>query len=164
MEWLKKFDALYFVVGRSLLGIYFIVPGLGKIFDFKTKYIDKELTLTEMMLESSTPRNIIAKKWLTKNYGNLEKFESNRNPNYIFYMKDGMAIFDYNRKNGRCYINQDEVWSFLQSVFRLEDEEIKEITKEWVEEDYKLKVTTTIRGNERCKYGGGRLEIEGNNN
>ena len=34
MEWLKKFDALYFVVGRSLLGIYFIVPGLGKIFDF----------------------------------------------------------------------------------------------------------------------------------
>ena len=34
MEWLKKFDALYFVVGRSLLGTYFIVPGLGKIFDF----------------------------------------------------------------------------------------------------------------------------------
>ncbi len=116
---------------------------IGKIFDFKTKYIDKELTLTEMMLESSTPRNIIAKKWLTKNYGNLEKFESNRYPNYIFYMKDDIVIFDYNRKNGRCYINHDEVWSFLQSVFRLEDEEIKEITKEWVEEDYKLKVTTT---------------------
>lgn len=34
MEWLKKFDGLYFIVGRSLLGLYFIVPGLSKIFDF----------------------------------------------------------------------------------------------------------------------------------
>jgi len=44
MEWLKKFDTLYFVVGRSLLGIYFIVPGLGKIFDFMA-------TLTLMRLK-----------------------------------------------------------------------------------------------------------------
>ena len=29
-----KFDAFYFVVGRSLLGLYFIVPGLSKIFDY----------------------------------------------------------------------------------------------------------------------------------
>ena len=34
MEWLKKFDNLYLIIGRSLLGLYFIVPGLGKIFDF----------------------------------------------------------------------------------------------------------------------------------
>ena len=44
MEWLKKFDTLYFVVGRSLLGIYFILPGLGKIFDFMA-------TLTLMRLK-----------------------------------------------------------------------------------------------------------------
>ena len=116
---------------------------IGKIFDFKIKYIDKELTLTEMMLESSTPRNRIAKKWLTNNYGNLEKFESDRYPNNIFYMKDGIVIFDYNWGNGRCYISYDEVWSFLESVFQLENEEIKVITKEWVEKHYKLKVTTT---------------------
>ncbi len=116
---------------------------IGKIFDFQRKYIDKELTLTEMMLESSTPRNRIAKKWLTNNYGNLEKFESDRYPNNIFYMKDGIVIFDYNWGNGRCYISYDEVWSFLESVFQLEHEEIKVITKEWVEKHYKLKVTTT---------------------
>ena len=34
MEWLKKLDSLFFIVGRSLLGLYFIGPGLGKIFDF----------------------------------------------------------------------------------------------------------------------------------
>ncbi len=34
MERFYKFDAFYFVVGRSLLGLYFIVPGLSKIFDY----------------------------------------------------------------------------------------------------------------------------------
>ena len=34
MEWLQKFDNLFFIIGRSLLGLYFIGPGLTKIFDF----------------------------------------------------------------------------------------------------------------------------------
>jgi putative oxidoreductase len=34
MKWLKKFDNLFFIFGRSLLGLYFIIPGLSKIFDF----------------------------------------------------------------------------------------------------------------------------------
>tara|TARA_B110000305_G_scaffold221114_1_gene263518 strand:+ start:2567 stop:2956 length:390 start_codon:yes stop_codon:yes gene_type:complete len=34
VDLLKKFDYLYFIIGRSLLGIYFIVPGLSKVFDF----------------------------------------------------------------------------------------------------------------------------------
>ena len=34
MEWLKKLDGLFFVAGRSLLGLYFIGPGLSKVFDF----------------------------------------------------------------------------------------------------------------------------------
>ena len=34
MEWFKKLDDLFFIVGRSLLGLYFIAPGLSKIFDF----------------------------------------------------------------------------------------------------------------------------------
>ena len=34
MEWLKKSDNLIFIVGRSLLGLYFIVPGFSKVFDY----------------------------------------------------------------------------------------------------------------------------------
>lgn len=34
MESLKKFDTLYFAVGRTLLGLYFIIPGASKIFNF----------------------------------------------------------------------------------------------------------------------------------
>jgi len=33
MEWFKKLDSLFFITGRSLLGLYFIVPGLSKVFD-----------------------------------------------------------------------------------------------------------------------------------
>tara|TARA_B110000003_G_C16356526_1_gene420880 strand:- start:212 stop:604 length:393 start_codon:yes stop_codon:yes gene_type:complete len=33
MEWFKKLDGLFFITGRSLLGLYFIVPGLSKVFD-----------------------------------------------------------------------------------------------------------------------------------
>ena len=34
MKWLNKIDSFSFVVGRSLLGIYFIGPGLSKIFSY----------------------------------------------------------------------------------------------------------------------------------
>jgi len=34
MDNFKKFDQVCFVVGRSLLGIYFILPGIGKVVDF----------------------------------------------------------------------------------------------------------------------------------
>ena len=34
LMWLKKFDNLFFIVGRSLLGLYFIVPGVSKVFDY----------------------------------------------------------------------------------------------------------------------------------
>ena len=36
MEWFKKLDGLFFVTGRSLLGLYFIAPGLSKVFDFSS--------------------------------------------------------------------------------------------------------------------------------
>ena len=34
MKWLNKIDSLSFIVGRSLLGLYFIGPGLSKVFDY----------------------------------------------------------------------------------------------------------------------------------
>ena len=87
--------------------------------------------------------NDISKKWLTDNYGDLEKFETDKYPNYTFFMKDGKVILEYNQKNGYCDISYEEIWSFLESVFQLERKEIQVITKEWEEEHYKLEVTTT---------------------
>ena len=35
MEWLKKYDNYYFVLGRTLLGLYFIVPGMTKVAGYR---------------------------------------------------------------------------------------------------------------------------------
>jgi hypothetical protein len=82
-------------------------------------------------------------KYLNTIYGDLTPFETDKDPNFIFFMKDGEVIFDYNKKNGKVYISYDRIWSFLESFFGLEYEEIQDLTKEWVEEHYKLSVTTT---------------------
>ena len=34
MKWLNKIDSFSFIVGRSLLGLYFIGPGLSKVFSY----------------------------------------------------------------------------------------------------------------------------------
>ena len=39
----KKLDNLFFIIGRSLLGLYFIAPGLSKVFNYAST-----LTLMKM--------------------------------------------------------------------------------------------------------------------
>tara|TARA_Y100000766_G_scaffold24158_1_gene16731 strand:+ start:9 stop:398 length:390 start_codon:yes stop_codon:yes gene_type:complete len=34
MKWLNKIDSFSFIVGRSLLGLYFVAPGLSKVFSY----------------------------------------------------------------------------------------------------------------------------------
>jgi hypothetical protein len=82
-------------------------------------------------------------QYLNSEYGDLEQFEMGYYPNYIFFMKDGKVISDYNKENGITGISFKEIWSFLGNFFGLEYEEIQDLTKEWVEGHYKLKVTTT---------------------
>ena len=83
-------------------------------------------------------------KYLNSEYGDLEPYETDKHPNHIFFMKDGELIFDYNKKNGIVIFSYDKIWSFLKSFFGLEYKEIQDITKEWVEEHYKLGVSTTM--------------------
>ena len=94
-----------------------------------------------IITESQLDRAVL--KYLNSEYGDLEPYETDRWPEYIFFMKDGELIFDYNKESGVVYISYDKIWSFLKSFFGLEYEEIQDLTKEWVEEHYKLEVTTT---------------------
>lgn len=85
-------------------------------------------------------------KYLNSEYGDLTPFETEKYPNNIFFMKDRKVIFGYNKENGVVYISYDKIWSFMESFFGLKYEEIQDLTKEWVEEHYKLRVTTTNIG------------------
>ncbi len=81
--------------------------------------------------------------YLNKEYSGLVRYETDSYPNYIFFMNDGKVIFNYNKENGYVGISYDKIWLLLSSFFGLEYEEIRDLTKEWVEEHYKLEVTTT---------------------
>ena len=94
-----------------------------------------------IITESQKDRAII--KWLNSEYGDLTPYETEEYPNHIFFMKDGGVVFEYDKINKSAHISNDEIWSFLESFFGLEYDEIQDLTKEWVEEHYKLRVTTT---------------------
>jgi hypothetical protein len=93
-----------------------------------------------IITESQKIRGII--KYLNSEYGDLEPYETDEHPNYIFFMKNGKVIFDYNKKNGMVHISYNKIWSVLESFFGLGFWEIRAIIKNWVEEHYKLDVET----------------------
>jgi hypothetical protein len=64
-------------------------------------------------------------------------------PDYIFHMKNGQCILQYNKKNGYVYVSYREIWSFFEHMFSMSNQQIKDITKIWVEEHYKMGVTST---------------------
>jgi hypothetical protein len=100
-------------------------------------FIDNPTRMTDKLKD-------IVIDYLNKEYSGLIPYETDGYPNFIFFMKDGEVIFDYNNKNGYVYISYEHIWSFLESFFGLEYEEIQDLTKQWVEEHYKLDVTTTV--------------------
>ena len=83
-------------------------------------------------------------KWLNDNYGDLERYETKKYSDYIFHMKDGNCILEYNRKNGYVYVNYGEIWSFFERMFGMNYQQIQDLTKVWVEEQYKKEITTNI--------------------
>ncbi len=80
---------------------------------------------------------------LNKEYSGLVRYETDRWPDYIFFMKDGEVIFDYDKKKRNVLISYPKIWSFLETFFELECTEIRDLTKEWVVEQFKSDVTTT---------------------
>ena len=97
-----------------------------------------KVIITENRLEQ------VAINWLNKNYGDLEEWENGKYPDFIFYKKGDKIIFDYSKKNGEVYVNYAEIWSFFESYFGMNHQQIQALTKDWVEERYNLRVTTII--------------------
>jgi hypothetical protein len=82
-------------------------------------------------------------KWLNENYKPMEPFIMKEYPDYIFHMKNGQCILQYNKRNGYVYVSYREIWSFFERVFSMSYRQIKDVTKIWVVEHYKMGVTST---------------------
>ena len=84
--------------------------------------------------------------WLNENYSHMVPFYMKEYPDYIFHMKDGKCILQHNIKNGYVYVSYRDIWKFFEDYFSMDYEQIQSITKIWVEEHYKMGVTSTVRG------------------
>jgi hypothetical protein len=84
--------------------------------------------------------------YLNNEFGYLEPYFIDECPKSVFYMKDGITIFEYNEKSGEVFVSEDHVWSLLKSFFGLEFSEIAQITSHWINTRYSLEVTKSIWG------------------
>ena len=82
-------------------------------------------------------------KWLNEDYSHMVPFYMKEYPDYIFHMKDGKCILQHNIKNGYVYVSYGDIWKFFEDYFSMDNQQIKVITKIWVEEHYKMGMTST---------------------
>jgi hypothetical protein len=117
-------------------------------------YVDpkkKEVTITSffffiifinmkvIITENSIYR--VAKKELTKKFGNLILFKDEKFPNRVFYIDEQQKVyFDNNKIDDNVRINYHIFGPFLEDTFQFEYEQILQVTKEWLEEHYNLEI------------------------
>jgi hypothetical protein len=78
---------------------------------------------------------------MNKNFGldQLEIVKSEKYPNSIFFKKNGEVVMEQDKKNKHFLFDYDEIWSFFESFFGMEYQEIQEVLSYWLEETLKLK-------------------------
>jgi len=84
---------------------------------------------------------------MNKNFGldQLEIVESEKYPDSIFYKKNGKVVMEQDKKNKNFRFDYDNIWSFFESFFGVEYEQIQEVLSYWLEETLKLKDYTPVR-------------------
>jgi len=74
---------------------------------------------------------------LTKNL--VVKIDEKEYPNWIYYFnKENKIIFEYNTKNGYFWCNYKLYWSIFYEKFGFNYNQIKYLTKDMVENHFKL--------------------------
>ena len=93
-----------------------------------------KLIITESRLEKT------AIHWLNKNFGDLEKFTTNRIPSAIFYRTKEVKeiIFEYDLHYETIYVSKEYVWLFLMDMFGLDDNQITQLIDRWFQNRYNV--------------------------
>ena len=83
----------------------------------------------------------VALTWLNNNFGDLNPVIGNTT---YYVNKDRLPLFYYyqDTKNEYVYINYYEIWSFLESMFGMDYQQIRGVIRDWLEETYNLKGLT----------------------
>jgi len=86
----------------------------------------------------------VALTWLNNNLGDLKPIVKEYKTYYV--NEDRLPLFYYfqNSKNDNVYINYYKIWSFLESMFGMEHQQIQGVIRDWLEETYNLKDITPV--------------------
>lgn len=85
----------------------------------------------------------ICLEWLNENFSNMNTVPS-RTTGRILYRNNEENIILYDEKIYKIYTGYYKIWSFFDDFFHLENKEIENIIKEWLNEKYKLRVATIV--------------------
>ena len=84
-------------------------------------------------------RDMLAIKWLYKNFNDLVPYTLDKSPNRIFFIKDDKnTIINYEIITKTASINYNELWKYFELFMGLTDKEIQDIIQKWVEEVYNI--------------------------
>jgi len=85
---------------------------------------------------TKTQRARLVKDWLNDMFSDAEILGA-------YYVKNKKKLAYQDKKNKDFWFDYDLIWSFLESMFSLESEELQAITEDWVDETLNLKGYTT---------------------
>ena len=93
---------------------------------------------------TKTQRARLVKDWLNDMFSGVEVIKRHVG---TYYVKKGEHLAFQHDIKKTLWFDYDTIWSFLESMFSLKDEELKAITEDWVEETLNLKGYKTGRLN-----------------
>jgi hypothetical protein len=84
----------------------------------------------------------VALTWVNNKFGDLKPIVKGIKTYYV--NEDRLPLFYYyqDSKNEYVYINYPEIWSFLESMFDMDYQQIQGVIRDWLEETYNLKGIT----------------------
>jgi hypothetical protein len=86
----------------------------------------------------------VALTWLNNTFGDLTPVVKVDKTYYV--NEDRLPLFYYyqDSKNDNVYINYYEIWSFLESMFDMDYQQIQGVIRDWLGETYNLRGLTPI--------------------
>ena len=86
-------------------------------------------------------------KWLNKYFGNLTPKTTEKYPELVSYVNPSNEVMmEYDKETDRVYINYDEIWLKIESLFHLNYDDTKSVIRVWMEEYYNLEGVTPWKG------------------
>jgi len=74
----------------------------------------------------------------------LEIVTSEKYPDSIFFMKNGVVVMEQDKRNQDFYFDYYEIWSFFELLFGMGFKQIQDVMRYWLEETLKLEGYTPV--------------------